>query len=536
MLGKRMNNYEEIRHKIRNEYSIEHIIAIINKAVIELKARDNYFYYTYSPVRSNTTKYLDLHKCTAKFIAARGSPRSGKSYAIIQKCNQLLLDEDPYDHLKGNHPYLMWAVASSFKKVKDQLFPLFKRLVPMNRVKRIIEKTNSNEYSIEYDNDSRIVFKSQEEKIDEFKSADVHIIMADERIESEKIRENLRHRIITTDGRIFYTMDSLGDDDWLDEMEKLSYAKVFTFCLEDNKDYIPSAEFERLQKEGTNEQRERLLFGKPVNENHKRIFLDEIFNDTNYQEIVPKRYNVEGNELRECENGILSVFKDREDGRKYVIGYDSAAGTGGNANCLQVFSDDGEQIARVLNNNIHFTLLPNIIIDILNYYNRALFVPENEMHAIFVANTVAEKYFNVYIDEIVKDPSRYQKVDWGIKTNEVNKREMCDKTLADLKTRLLLHDSKTVRQLKGFIEDYSGDTQKKSPKLHGTKIKDDEELKGSDDDLVIGLFLADRALNKYNYFNNAKRRKLPEEKRILSVDDLMNVKIIRYGHNGMIIR
>jgi hypothetical protein len=474
--------------------------------------------------------YLKVHQCTKKFIACKGSPRTGKSYVLIQKANQLLLDEDPYDKLKGQQPYLMWVIATSFKKVKDQLFPLYKQLAPHNRIKRSGEKTNSNEYFIEYDNGSRIVFKSQEEKIGEFKSADVHIVFADERIESQDIRENLRHRIITTDGRIFYTMDSLGEDEWLDEMEKLPYAEVFRFVLEDNKDYISKEEYQRLQTEGTNEQRERLLFGKPINENHKRIFLEDMWNESNYQPIEPKRGKIVDGEFIQGE-GFLCVYREREEGKKYVVGYDSAAGTGGNGNALQIFSDDGEQIARVLNNSVHFTLWPEIIRDILNYYNKALFIPEVGItHSLYVVNTLAEKYFNIYMDEIVKNPSRYQKVDWGIRTNENNKKEMCDLTLADLnKCKLLLHDDKTIKQLEGFIEDYSGDTQKKNPKLHGTKIRDDEELRGSDDDLVMALFLADRALNKYNYFNIARRRKLPEEKKIKTIDDILNTKIIRFG-------
>ncbi len=524
-----MDVYQEIKNKIRNDYSIERSIDLLQRLVIELKAREKYFYYNYNPLRSNTDKYLRYHLSDAKFKVCIGSPRVGKSTLVFQDNNLLLLEEHPSRKLKGKKPFKEWVIATSFKKIRFQLFPLFKRIIPMNRVRKITEKAGTNEYSIEYDNDSIIVFKSQEEKIGEFKSDDVHIIAPDEYIEREDIRENLRHRIITTNGIITYTMDSLVPDDWIDEMSKLSYTEIFHFELSDNKDYIPAEEFQRLENELSDVQKEKLFYGKYINENHKRIFLDSIWNDINYQPIEPIRGDIEDNQFKENPEGMLCVFKPKSENMKYVIGYDSASGTGGNSNCLQILSEEGEQIARVLNNNIHFTLWPDLIIKYLNYYNKALFVPENRMHAIFVANTMVEKYHNIYIDEIVKKPSRYQRVDWGVLTNEANKKEMCDKTLADLDGKILLHDSKTVRQLNGFVEDYTGDSGKKNPKLHGTKIKDDDELKGSDDDLVIALFLADRALNKYNYFNIARRRKLPEEKKILTIDDLLNVKIIRYG-------
>jgi hypothetical protein len=532
-------NYKQFRNSIEN-YGIEHKLMLIKKLIIELRARDKYEFYSYDPRRTNTDKYVKFHECDSRIKIVKGSQRSGKTYMVIKECYDLLLDSHPYIKLlkRKDIKYNMWVVAPSFGKIGDDLLPLFRRLLPMNRVKYIVEDQKNNKYRIEFDNGARILFKSQEQNIKEFGTAEVYIVLCDEDVSNPDIRVQLRTRIITTGGRMYFTMDASREDAWIDSFREFDNVTFFEFNLMDNIDYIPNIdEFKQLSQELSDVDKIRILEGRYAERDIKPIFEPDVWNDSNYLYIDPNRFNIHFNTMDSAEDGLIRIFVDRKPGVKYVLGFDSAKGTGLNSNSGQMLSDTGEQCALFMNNDIHFTKLPDILREFLIYYNTALFVPENKSYNYYIINTLNINYKHIYIDGYYKPFSKSSKeLDFGIMTSESNKTEMINQTCADIMAgKILIHDEITKAQLECLMEDTSErDSQKKNVKYKF--IKSDNlksmygkypELKKSHGDNVLSLCFADRALNMLNYFNNSNRRIVKKQTQPQSIDELLLMKVYR---------
>jgi len=513
--------------------SIEYRVGYLKNAVIELRRRKNLFYYNYQPP---SKKHKAFHESTKKIRICKGAPRSAKTTTAIMDCIMIILGEHPYiKKFDGAKDKLtMWVVGTTFKKVSDVLMPMFKGIVPMNRVKKIEEDKKLNRWTIGFDNGWKIFFKSQEEGIGSFTSADARIIMIDERVENEEIRMQLRTRVISTDGLMIFTMDTVEQDEWIDDLSKMEYAELFTFELKDNAKNLPSEELERLERELSDVDKERLIYGRSAERDIDYIFdKDGLWSEENYIPLEANRFSVSTGQFVPVTNGEYRVYKDRQPGIKYVMGFDAASGYGRNSSAIQIFDDNGEQVAMYLDHKEPYVMMPEkVLIPMLKYWNNAMFVPECRAQGIYIGNKVAETYYNIYTDNLYKLQlnKEVRSIEWGILTNEKNKKEMVDMLLSDImNAKIVLHCDKTVRQLKMFVADYKNDTQKLNPKYHGTKVKDDPELANSDDDLVLSLMFAVRALNNLGYLQNAARRR---RRSVKTLDEIMNTKLFSNKSGG----
>ncbi|MHB8096038.1 MAG: terminase large subunit domain-containing protein [Erysipelotrichaceae bacterium] len=516
--------------------SLEYKIALFKKVILELRSRQKYPYYNYTP---NSARSYLLHECCSKIIIAKGAPRSGKTWAVIEDVLMNILGEHPFNHRHDKaKEKICWVVGSSFGKIDETLFPMFKSILPMNRVRRIRENPKDNIYQIEFDNDWRMIFKSQKQATLDFASASVNIILVDERIVDEDLRTELRTRIFSTDGQLYYTMDSRQNDDWINELKNFSYVSIFEYELTDNINNLPKEEFERAKNDFDEMQKEMLFYGRSVEKGIDYLFDDNsIWNDENYVPVIPECYDItiidSKAELIPKSDGILKIFVPKQSGRKYLAGLDMAGGKGGTRNChgVQIFDEYGEQVARILNNNIHYTVFTEqYVYPLLLYYNRALLIPENKSYGEWAVDTIKGIYNNIYCDYLLA--SHFNKnlnIEYGIKTDETNKGNMTLTTLGDLKAnRFIIHDEKTYKQLKVFCQDSKDrGTQKSNYKYYGKKIRDDEELKVSEDDLVLAFLFVDRAMNKLKYFNKAR----PDRNNMLTLDDIKKKEIKIYTAN-----
>lgn len=512
--------------------SIEYKIGYLRNLVIELRRRSTLFYYNYIPP---SEKHIRFHECTKKIRICKGAPRSAKTTTAIMDCIMIILGEHPFikRYNTAKDKLTMWVVATTFKKVSDVLMPMFKSVIPMNRVVKVEEDKKLNRWTIEFDNGWKIFFKSQEEGIGSFTSADARIIMMDERVENEEIRMQLRTRVISTDGLMIFTMDTTEQDEWIDDLSKMEYAELFTFELSDNSRNLPAEELKRLETELSDVDKERLIYGRSADRNIDYIFEREgMWSEENYVKIEPNRFSVRSGQFIAEDSGEYRIFKDRQPGIKYMMGFDSASGYGRNSSAIQILDENGEQCAMYLDHKEPYVMLPEkVLMPMLKYWNNAMFVPENRAQGVYIANKMSETYFNIYTDNLHKIQlnKEIKNLEWGITTNEKNKKEMVDMVLSDIMNcKIMLHCEKTIKQLKNFVGDYKNDTQKLNPKYHGIKIKDDPELANSDDDLVMALLFTVRALNMMGYLQYSARRR--RNKTVRTIDDVLSTKL--YSGNG----
>jgi hypothetical protein len=224
------------------------------------------------------------------------------------------------------------------------------------------------------------------------------------------------------------------------------------------------------------------------------------------------------------EQGSLRVFKDKEPNTQYVMSWDVAEGVKKNSHAIHIFDQHGEQVATWLNNTVNYNSLDKeILIPLGLYYNDALAAGELRSYGYAVMKGMVDQdYPNLFVDVVNKNLKQIKNnnLRFGVVTDEVNKAEMVEQTLADIiNCKLKLHCAKTMKQLDNFVMDVGEKNKTKSGvKYHGTRIKDDPELKNSDDDLVMALFFADRALNAWDYIKTVDHRK--ETEVIKTIDDI----------------
>lgn len=524
------------------EYKIERLRHIYN----EIKNRMKYPYYNYIPLRldpddnctENKYKYLDFHRCGKKIRILEGSPRSGKTTMAIQDVCWLALGEHPF--IKLEVPNIGWVIVQKFEKLWEPggMIDKFEERLPLNRIKAFVKNKKDREYWIEFDNGSKIVFKSEEQGIDSFTSVKIHWALKDERIYNEQIRKQLRMRIVDENGYLIYTMDKLEEDDWVYELRNKDYVFIGRYEFKDNPK-LPPEEANRIANEVDEIDKEILLYGKFKERNHQLMFPPTIWNESNYVEIIPKRFDVIGGDIVPNEAGFLRVFKEKQDNMNYVIAWDVSEGIGKNATAIGIFDETGEQIAVWFSNIYNYELLAkNIIMPLGEYYNNALAAGELKGCGFAVMSDMKKLgYKNLYVDVINQQLKQTTQLSFkfGIVTDPSNKSQMVAQTKKDLENgKLLLHCEMTKIQFEHFVKEDRGETKTHNGIFyHGTKIrgcqKYQAEFKYSDDDLVMMTLFADRVLNGWGYLDgiNRKTKRQEEEKsKIQTIDDLYSQSII----------
>lgn len=488
---------------------------------MEMKSRLNEFYYSYQPA---SEKHRQFHLCGKKIRILTGAPRTGKTTAAIQDVAYCLLGEHPV--YKMAVPNIWWVIVPKFHKIYESggMFDKYLAVLPKNRIGHITKDRNDNIYEIELDNKSLVLFKSQEQGVDSVTSNAVHGVLADERIDNHDIRIQLRARIIDEDGLLVYTQDRLEDDEWVDDLRGKPYVFIQSLELRDNSKYLPKEELERLEYELDEVDKERIFYGNYKDRDTLNVYPKELFNDKNYLPIQPARYELIAGEMVESELGQLKIYKQPKPEVQYVMAWDVAEGVGGNAHAVQVFDEYGEQCAVWLNNTVDYNLLDStVLIPLGLYYNTALGVGELRSFGYSVMGNMMKSYPHLYVDvqnRRIKQIAKQKHLRFGVVTDEVNKGDMANLLYSDLKqAKLLLHDEYTVIQLQHFVQTLKSDTQKKNAvKYHGTRIKGIPDLKKSDDDLVMALLFADRALNAWDYL----KPRIPDK--VATIDDIAKKK------------
>lgn len=509
--------------RLHTRESLEYRVELVKLLTAEIRNRSTQFYYSYNPA---SDKHRDFHLCGKKIRILTGAPRTGKTTAAIQDLVMVALGEHPKYQVPT--PNIGWVVVPKFHKIYETggMLDKWAAVIPRNRVvsKTVDRKLNQYEYRL--DNGSCMLFKSQEQGVDSFTSNEVHWILADERVDNHDIRIQMRARVISLNGLMVYTMDKLEDDEWVDELKTEPYVHLTQLELRDNAKYLPHEELERLEHELDEVDKERIFFGNYKDRDTINIF-SGMFNDKNYVPMDGSRFEIINGEFIPSEAGDLRVFHEPKKDTEYVMAWDVCEGIRQNAHAVQIFDEHGEQCARWLNSTVDYNrLAADVLVPLGLYYHNALGVGELRSYGYAVMGHMMQyPYPNLYVDvqnKKIKQIGKQARLRFGVVTDEVNKPEMVQQLYGDLKAaKLLLHDEFTKMQLDHFVQKAGKVTQKRGAiKYGGTRIKGIPELKFSDDDLVLALMFADRALNGWDMLK-------PRIQPVVTTADQVKKKIYR---------
>ncbi len=166
-------------------------------------------------------------------------------------------------------------------------------------------------------------------------------------------------------------------------------------------------------------------------------------------------------------DGDLLIYQKPEKESSYVIGVDTAKGTGGNASSAQVLkiiSEDppkAEQVAVYNNNKIDVFKFTDVIYRLANYYNSAYVIVESNAEGIAVVNKL---WWDLEYDNLLNESKKRGRL--GIRSTtktKINAVLFMKKMIEN--GNLSLCDDLTIKQLSDFIEDDN--------KFYGKTLNDD---------------------------------------------------------------
>lgn len=170
----------------------------------------------------------------------------------------------------------------------------------------------------------------------------------------------------------------------------------------------------------------------------------------------------------------FKIWEEPIKGALYIMGVDSASGTGKDYAVIQVLrlhsADKFEQVATYADNTIDAEHFAIVVADISAYYNNAVIIIENNE----IGKTVADKVWYELECDTILNTDHNGKI--GTRATKTSKLDACIELKRLIENNILiLHDAETIKQLSRF-EEVKPNVFKASSSNH--------------DDLVSGLYWA----------------------------------------------
>lgn len=253
-------------------------------------------------------KQLEFHAAKTKIKAFIAGNRSGKTVAcvvddIIQAVDKDVLPPHLQKYKKWEPPFHVWIGAPKFAKHEDTIIPLIRKFLPRDQ---LCQGSWDKSYRrqpvpiLRLANGSTIGFKTYDQDLDAWASAEVHRIHWDEEPNGEDgkvLRGEARARLVSTDGDEIIGMTPLLGYSWVydDIWERRNEPKITVIQadIEDNPWNSKEAIVEFLS-ELTDEERRARKSGEFVH--FGGLFFDE-FKDVLHVVEPPRREVVKEQEI-----------------------------------------------------------------------------------------------------------------------------------------------------------------------------------------------------------------------------------------------
>lgn len=182
-------------------------------------------------------------------------------------------------------------------------------------------------------------------------------------------------------------------------------------------------------------------------------------------------------------NGYITIFKNVEERRPYIIGVDPA-GEGSDFNAGIVIDNiTSEQIATLHKENLETLNLSAQIYCLSKYYNNALIIPETN-YSVGLTSTLKEFEANLYISENEANSIANSYTNkYGFRTTPRTRPLLIDlsKQYINFETKLI-NDVRILNEAQNFVRIYKVTAEK-------TTCKEQANV-GAHDDLLFALMLA----------------------------------------------
>lgn len=253
-------------------------------------------------------KQLEFHAAKTKVKGLIAGNRSGKTYAcladdVIQCVHERHLPAHLRPYKKWHPPFHVWIGAPKFSKHEDTLIPLLRKIIPQAE---LIEGKWDKSFRrqpnpmLRLVSGSTIGFKTYDQDIDAWASAEVHRIHWDEEPNGEAgkiLRSEARARLVSTNGDEIIGMTPLLGYSWVyDEIWERRHEDEITVVqmdIEDNP-WNSREAIEDFLKELTDEERRARKSGEFVH--FGGLFFDE-FKDSLHVVDAPERSTIDSMEV-----------------------------------------------------------------------------------------------------------------------------------------------------------------------------------------------------------------------------------------------
>jgi len=193
----------------------------------------------------------------------------------------------------------------------------------------------------------------------------------------------------------------------------------------------------------------------------------------------------------------VEIYKKPEAGHRYIIGCDTAEGTGGDSTAIEVWdftNDVKEEVASFLDNTIRPDQTAYLMVELGKLYNDAYLIPERNSSGLTTVLKLQEmNYQKMFVNRQIDTRTQRSKNEYGWRTQGSNRDVMIDDFIELFENnKLIIRSSFIVNQLKTFV------------RLPNGKRQHDE---GYHDDSLFASFLAVQGAKYHREIEILSRRK-----------------------------
>lgn len=387
----------------------------------EYKHRSKFEPWTVYPVTA-VPAILPFHESKANIRILAGPNRGGKTTAGAFEIASFAMGFNPVRNEKYVVPNVTWAVCLTYKAQGKQMYRALSQMLPKRPDGTPAWRWWKQESLIVCDNGSEIYLKQQEDGREAFYGEGCTAIWVDEGKEGETGKENF-NEILTREIpgqplKVFVTLTPLNGCDWLwnrlwneDSDDFIKGTEKFHFSMYDcaiEKGGFWSLEQINARAEKYEEyERQARLYGDFTPFGTARFFnagklMKALETAPKGVRVTPSPSASMGISMKEEEDGIAQLFREKNRERSYIAAWDPSSGVGGDNSAFVVLDrHDLAIVFQARNNHMDPKLYAeSIVLPAANYYNGALLAIERTGSGAAAVQACID-YHNLYYDRAI---------------------------------------------------------------------------------------------------------------------------------------
>lgn len=200
-------------------------------------------------------------------------------------------------------------------------------------------------------------------------------------------------------------------------------------------------------------------------------------------------------EFREEKNGVIEIYEWPEPDEEYLVTADASEAVGRDNASIFVGNKRNNSTCAVIYGQYPSDILAEICINLGNFYNNCMVVPETKGYGTQLTDLIHAKYGNVYCRKNSNKGGKVDSSDFGFLTSVVTRPQMLEMMAQEIKDGVTeLRSKQLISECNSFINHFDRDG----------KFKKVEAANGKQDGLVICRAIFSYVRNEYPVSNIAK--------------------------------